>query len=355
MPFRTIIIDGNNLAHYLYNIAYGRKITALEDHLLAAQLTEYIDSQPGGLAEIILCLDWSDNPPSGGRNLRISLPVPGHNADDDILNHVLTCAHSGRECIVVSDDQDLLERVIENGGSTMSRYEFVQLPSRVHPIFCDLVNIHPLLKRPIRSNWEVTPEQEALWAKLHPSDHTPQAAKLTSIPAVPNPRKQSLQKKSPAQSPSLPKTETAVDPVAQGAKAEEPPVPSALPAQTDPSEPACRLSLEGWPVNTGIRFLRQSFCKQHLEQHRVQIESLSGPNASYNDLLTLADLLVETCSQEPGFSCSGSLMDRTRLALLAVEGHRLPLSEIIARTGLPSAGLRRRLKEKAAPWIELIF
>jgi hypothetical protein len=339
----TLILDGNNFAHLLYDIPSGQKVTAAHDERLISQLAVYVDTHPHSQFDVLLCMDWFDSQAEQAvfrPNLRISLPGSGQKADDDILGHVLYLKRTKQDFTVVTADQDLQDRVTGAGGTYVNLHDFVLLAHPEHPVFCPPENILPLRVKS-RGRRRRLPADPA--ATSWPEElNTTAAASLASRPA-----------KKPATRRHQPQPESAAAEDNPSLIAEES-IRAAEEQAPAMDEPRYRLSLEGWPVQAGVRFLTQSFCKQHCAEQKERIDALSGPSATYNDLLALAELLAATCADEPGFASQGSLMDRVRLALLRAPQHTLPLSALISQTGVNPSGLRRRLKEKAGDWIEII-
>lgn len=352
----TIMIDGNNLAYFLYtNLQPDRKMTNTDNLRLIAHLQAYCQSlQPGYQVE--LCLDrFPGEIPSDTHNLRIFWAEYPQTGDDLLLGRFWFHHISQRPCLVVSNDEAILEEVTQAAGNFLRVYDFVRRPGLKTPVF-----------RYPDEFIELFPQPELPKPPIGPLS-------LSASIYFRIGQEHQQRKEKQAQPKEIPEKPFLLPPVMplekQRAPLEEPDLfsiaepDSILGAQPHELSPAAEeqpetlyyfLTLDQWPVEEGVRFIKKSFCPQHAAEYQDLIDSISPASYSAADLRALVELLLVSCGDEPDFSQRGALMDRVRLALLKEKGEPLTLDQIAARTGLKQTGLQGRIKAKAGRWVEIL-
>ena len=323
----VLIVDGNNLAHYLYQFSTHKPVSAGDIQLMSMQLSQYVRAarQP---VVIELCLDHfpagQPLPRMGG--VEVFVASVQEEADDVLRERFRFHDHQNHPCLVVTNDTKVREDVEEEGGAALLVYDFVRRQG----------------KKPVFRDPSEFPSRNPL-PRLAEGEPSPQPAETVVKRPTPRPLR------APAPSPvETPLPEPPAQPVIESPPASEKPL-DAVEAQ-----PAYRLTLESWPLEKGVRFLVDSFCPEHGAEYRELYRSLKDHPLFQHDLYELANALVKYCGEEPEFATRGSLIDRLRLALLLSPEQDVPLEIILKRTGLPARGLQGRIKEKARGWLKIV-
>lgn len=325
-----LIIDGNNLAHYLFSIPDGQKLTPELDGKLVQHLSGWLEENQDVLLRIDLCLDFVPQEIDSRPHIRLLSGYP-YSADEIILHQVEAYRWSGLPFLVISSDQSLMDEVKEAGGTGLSVFEFVRLPGCNYPRFLPARDLPRRIRAPQASQAENTPTALA---------HAVQIAGQMKTRQTRRPRP------TPSARTQLPEI------MPQEENPAAPPVPvSPLPEL--PAGPVYRLSLENWPPERGARFLLSSFCPQHRALYSDLMVSFNLHPLRPADVRVLADLLLEACGQEPDFTHRGCPLDRVRLALLQTPVETLTLKELATSTGCKPGELYKKLKEKGAPWLRI--
>lgn len=356
-PSVFLLIDGNNLAHFLYtNLSPGQKMTPADSQRLVSHMAAYAQTHSRAV-EIELCLDRSpgewDSLPSNLHIFSAEYPQTG----DDLLLGRLWFHHMGSHtCIVITNDEAVLEEVNETGAASLRVYDFVRRPGLVSPVFQSPdelpVKAASNAERKLETPHHLSLSTSIYFRIIAEDSQEQKTARsrsdfLTHIP-VENP----INLPSPAPSCEKPAKEE----IREEAMAIHPPILDNLietshPVAEDGEGPYYALIFENWPVAEGIRFLLNSFCPAHQDKYRDLMSSFSTESLRPADLRALGELLLHACGNEPGFAQHGSLMTRVRLALLQARGEPLSIQELAARTGLKVRGLRGRIRQKARPWL----
>jgi hypothetical protein len=344
----VLIIDANNLAHWLYNLP-SKQITPAHCQLLVNQLIEYHNRYRARLADIELCFDreqeWQQRTPDFIRIFSATYPL---GADDLVLDRFYFHNYHQQAHVVITNDEAIQNEIHADGGLFLSVYDFAQLTNTERPIFLSPADFGLSFPSPAspQQPQAAIPDlrhlsRRGLEETLAQHGYTLSEARASRrVQANPDTRPHPVPLPTPAE--ILPSAK----PLEHSAKA-----PSRPPTA---AEPAYRLTLDTWPVEAGVRFLLQSFCIDHRETFVTLIQEFDPHTMQSADLRVLAAYLISTCGEEPGFTRQGSLMDRIRLTLLKARGEPLPLSQIVSETGLNATGLQGRIKDKAAPWVEII-
>lgn len=353
-PPLLLLIDGNNLAHFLYtNLAPGQKLTPADSQLLIDHLSAYARTYPDEL-EVELCLDrspgaWGPLP----ENLRI-FPAEYPQTGDDLLLGRLWFHHIvKRPCVVVTNDEAVLEEVDETSAMSLRVYDFVRRPGQHAPVFRapDELPRNPAPGALERSR---PPHAQTLSASIYfriIAEDSGQPEMPHREPDLPQPKAEPL--------PTPPQAAERAVPAGDALEISLPILNNELGREVEVSDqtaedgegPFYFLNLDQWPVEEGIRFLLNAFCPAHQEKYRDLMNSFSMESLRPADLRALAELLLHACGDEPDFARHGALMARVRLALLQARGEPLSLQELAARTGFKTAGLRGRIRHKAHPWV----
>jgi hypothetical protein len=336
----VILIDGNNLAHFLYtNLSPGQKMTAADSRRLISHLSSYARQYAEDI-EIECCLDRptkSDQTlPHNMRVLSAKFPKTG---DELLLERFNFHLYNNRSCLVVTNDEAILDEVKVGSGSTMLVSTFVRRPGIHNPVFRDPLELPPLpflnsANEPsrfseIKSHIKLQPDRKK--RKMGTRDNIKEIIRLES------PQIERVLPSKPKQMIARPAPPVEVGPFDPGQQ-----------------DPRYILDFTAWPCAEGIKFLLGSFCPDHRTEYHEMMHSF-GPDVFHaSDLPIVAELLRNTCSSEADFvTRGGSLMGRVRLALIQAGGEIRSLSEMAERTGLKEKGLRGRIKEKAGNWVQI--
>ena len=332
----TLIIDGNNLAHYLHYLPTGQVMSADEIFRLAVHLTHYAhQAQPAITIE--LCID--PLPPDVEVPLLPwvrCLVAPAYSSADDLLRERFRFhQHRGAGCVVITNDGEVREDIEEEGGECLLGYDFVRRSGH-----------SPVFRQP--GEFKAVSARRAPPPAKRPSELDWDRLLMAVMPAVERDTPQPEEGSIPQPCAYIPDDAADLGISAQSA------VTAPLPI-IEPAQPIYRLVFEAWPPETGLRFLLSSFCRAHQQDEDWQLyQSLAADEIRPSDLRDLANLLRQRCGSEPGFAQQGALMKRVRLALIGAEDFRLSLAGLIQKTGLNALGLKGRIGEKAAPWVEII-
>lgn len=360
-----LLIDGNNLAHFLYtNLAPGQKMTAEDSRLLIEHLSSYASTH-AGRALIELCLDRPavfDTPLP--ENLRVFAAEHPSNGDELLLGRFWFHHLALRPCLVITNDERILEEVREERGNVLRVYDFVRRPGS-RPVFRDPQDLPPL-PVPAAPPDEVEPHhtlRSSIYVRIV---HDRRVAEQTdpahpkappTEPARPKPAHPIAKRRVPAPPNRLPAADKsrehapAMDLAADASTTE---APVAATSTASEEGPYYFLSMETWPVTETVRFLRNAFCPAHRSQYLDLLEDIHPQSLTPADVRALAELLLHTCGDEPDFTQRGSLMARVRLALLQARGEPLSLAQIARATRQNQAGLQGRIKEKAGRWVVIV-
>jgi hypothetical protein len=134
-----ILVDGNNLAHELWNI---RGISDNYDRDLVELLRQYQAKAGERVPKITLFFDSGagEGLPPGGRALKIRIAMPGDKADDLIIRHLNRARRRGGSAAhitVVSNDRHIREAAKEFGAKHLDCQQFSRLLRRAPQIPVD--------------------------------------------------------------------------------------------------------------------------------------------------------------------------------------------------------------------------
>lgn len=363
----VLLIDGNNLAYYLYpHLTRGKKMTPADSLRLIRHLSSYARTYSNEF-EIELCLDRMPGElPDLPDGLRVMVADYSIDGDTLIMRRFWYHKETGRPCLVITNDEEMLEEVSEGGGASMRVFHFVRRPGLRSPVFRAPDEILPLLEEnreapQDQNNGQITVRVIRQQAEDRARNHT-RAAPLKVEIKTPSPQKPAADH-SPAASQE--KNPMPVEDLSLQSKAASTPpadheeerlvLKEAPPAQLTGDQPAVgpyyRIDIDLWPPAEGIEFLRKQFCSRHRSIHAELIEAIDYDQPTQRDVHDLVDLLLQACGDEPNFARRGALMTRVQLALLQARGEWISLHELAARIDLPVEGLRGRIKKKASVWI----
>lgn len=365
-----LLVDGNNLAHFLYtNLNPGQKMTRADSQRLVEHLDSYSRSY-AGILQVELCLDRSPGDPEIASGMQVFHAEYPQTADDLLLGRFWFHRLAQRPCLVITNDEAILEEVSEAQGNGMRVYDFVRRPGLTAPVFRapdELPGaalpapvdpkINPTLSLSASIYFRIVKEDQARSKTAMQNRDTGSKPAARSEPAL----------EAGPETPPLPEAVLAaserVAPPEPASPADALPMenpgnpqhPLALPEDKQSVEgPYYFLSLDTWPLAEGARFLLNAFCPRHLAEYRDLVGTLNFSALQPADLRALAELLLHTCGNEPEFATQGALMARVRLALLQARGEPLSIEQLAERTGLKRHGLQGRIKEKAGRWIEIL-
>lgn len=353
-----VIIDGNNLAHFLYNyLPPEAKMTNEMAELLVNHLGSYARSYPDQV-NIELVLDkapekWVN---IQAENLRLLFAAYPQKADDVILGQFLLYHQINRlPCVVITNDQELLAEIQSEGGAFLRCTDFVRRPGRVNPVFTE-PNALPKAAPPPRQNQETS------------ESHPLRTSIFYRIAREQNKKARLTRDLSPVKRPEeKPETDFSLPVGVEKAswlpitlddleflieKVNPPNQPNAQP-QDSRGGYTYATNFDDWPLQEGARFLRRAFCETHRVEYQDLLRSVDYQALQPADLRAIAELLRYACGQEPGFARRGSFADRVRLALINAPSPRLTLAEIAQQTDLPLPGLHRKIKNKVGRWVQI--
>ncbi len=305
-----LIIDGNNLAHEKFNLPNRHVPHAMVKRLIE-RLSIWARSMENCRVEVFF--DALPQNPEATDHVRLNVAAPHSSADDDIVSEVIRLVKNQRNCVVVTEDRDLRERVHELGATSIRSHTFAK-KSKTGQEFSFPDHLF----------------DNGYFDRLPP----PVA---TTNPPLPT-RSEDVER------PPDPPTKTPADPQTKPSKVEE------LEAVT--AKIMVTINLENWPAQEGMQFLIQSACTRH--RHRLEVlaadESLSpGPR-----LGKVFDLFIYLCSGEKDLvTRAGSLMDLVRLILIQKKTHSLEYSELESLVGIKT-GFKSKLKKNSGKWVELV-
>jgi len=345
-----LIVDGDNLAHDLYHIPKGADITPELDLRLMAALKRWQGHQSRPI-RIDLCLDPRRVPLKVEAPDVVYIAEPGMKADDRIIDKVVSRVSQSQPCVVITDDNDLAARVGEFGVMAIRADQFIVMANPSNPIFSDLPDEIPGgfirdLSTGDRQS-KTSPQNDALNHKLNKKDNSQD--EINQLMERTLGLRQLGIGSNGQQSGGAETQPPRIDPEALTrltmAAAE-------FTAESKGEKCIFHLTLKTWPLEKGVKFLRESFCKEHFDQVAPLFENVG--NLVPGDLFALAALLAESCAREPDFvSRGGSLMDRVRLALLQAPGYYLTLEELVLLAGAHKSDIKRKARSSGANWLEI--
>jgi len=364
-----LLIDGNNLAHFLYpNLNSGQKMTPVDSLLLINHLNNYA-RQFGQSVKIELCLDRSPGDPGSlSENIRVLWAHYPQNGDDLLVDRFWFHHVSRRPCLVITNDEDILYEVNDAGGRSLRVFEFVRRPGLNSPVFREPDDL-PQISAPAPGEDESThglPLSASIYFRLveDPRIHNPSeppGVRQAENPPTYTPPGQSTISYSERDQNTPGEVEYRGSSEIPAKECEAYPLTGVESGGNDGMhwtdqdvEPHYYLDLDQWLLDDGIRFLVQSFCPTHRAEYQDLIDLVNTEKAAADDLRALADLLLYTCSHEDNFARQGSLMARVRLALLQARGEPVSLTALADATGLKRHGLHGRIKAKAGRWVAII-
>ena len=336
----SIIIDGHNLAFYLYNLRHGQRLNQTIAQTLVNQLSAYQKSFITVIPEIELCFDGGVRPPEPDPSMvRVLAAGPHNKADYLILDRFRFHSFAGRPSLVITNDAEIQEKIEQEDGRFLNVFDFVLLPHPTHPVFLPPKNLpfnnpgkFKKSKQDFALNEKGTQLVDAISeiGRLKPSQKIHLPPKPVSKP-IPEPLLAPEQDDTPHSSEYL---------AAESSQRVDPPLKYVL-------------TISSWPLDAGVRFLLNSFCSTHRPQFIDMLESFERSQLRPQDLVVLAEFLRVTCSTEPEFTHRGSLMDRVRLALLKADETGLDLDTLAIEIDGKPEGLQGRIKRKANGWLSV--
>lgn len=328
-----VIVDGNNLAHYLYNLGPSRSIPLEIDAHMVEALASWAANQNREI-EIELCLDPRREKVAGNKWVTVFTADPGRQADGMIVGKVSHRVYDGDLCWVVTSDEELQARVAEYQVRCISVRDFVLPLNTIPPSFAALpakipkgvlpptFDLNQQSPKPLKKELRAPRRRRT----KKPEDEYDRLIALTLA----------------ARNAPVDKQDS------QGANA-----PSAdQPADTSQELQTVQLTLSTWPLLPAIKFLKESFCPTHLPE--VSGLFHGAQHLKPEDLPVLADFLLNHCAGETDFiRRGGCLMDRVRLALLQADYLQLPFQEIADLTGDSLADIRRKVRQNEGRWVKV--
>ena len=328
-----VIVDGNNLAHYLFDLGSGKPVPIEIDTLMVKALTAWASSQ-NRKVEVELCLDPRRVTVAGNQWVTVFAADPGKQADGMVVGKVGHRVYIGDPCIVITSDEELKSRVAEFQVRCIGVRDFVLSANPDAPIFAPLPQkvskgfipaLHPSISEPPK-----LPQKQLRGLKRHrPEHHQGEYDQLmTKTLADRNFVLPNLDEYTES------KTEAEREPLLA------------------PTNPTVQLTFDTWPQQAGVKFLKESFCPIHFpavsELFKESVPIKPG------DISVLAEFLLEHCGMEDDFiTRGGCLMDRVRLALLRAADLSLTFAEIAALTGDSLAEVKRKARHHDGRWVKI--
>jgi hypothetical protein len=360
-----LLIDGNNLAHFLYqDLMPGQKMTEEISQRLMMHLDSY-SRQHIGSVTIELYLDrLPQGTPEFFSSLRVFPAEYPQTADDVLIDRFWYHHLVLQPCVVITNDEDILDEVKYAGGNFLRVFEYVRRRGLVNPVFLDPDEFPPLHLPPKEEKAKHTFQSLRTSVyfrigqdRINRISHKPEQQKLATaqagviIPRLTVPDDLGDLFSAPAQ--DEPGTQAELDqiPIERLSRLQQ---DAPIQAPPDNAQPVYYLDLDHWPLSEGIRFLKQSFCPDHRKEYQDLLGAIDYTAVKPADLRAVAELLLYTCGSESSLPCHGSTMDRVRIALLLSGGSPLSLNEISQLTGLKPVGLSRKLKEKGGRWLRIL-
>lgn len=130
-----VIIDGNNLAYYLYDIQ-GRYDYSY-DMKLIEHLINWFDDNPNDIL-VELCFDRSPFKYDSYEDFRIFTEERGRKADSLIEERADFHWYQSNVFLVVTIDGDLTNSIFQRGGQAISVRDFVTVKDKESPKFISL-------------------------------------------------------------------------------------------------------------------------------------------------------------------------------------------------------------------------
>lgn len=323
----VLILDANNLAHYIHHFPAKKTISVDDIRQLITQLSSYVrEASQSIICE--LCLDYHhpDQILPILNGVRIFPAQPPEEADDLLLHRFRFHHHQGRDCLVITNDIGVCDKVKDEEGSYLLVNDFVRRSGN-KPVFRDPIEFPALIHTHKKIDLLTT------------SRNLTRIEKTSQISPTSTSRLDPVEEYDTSLI-TQPENENATQ------------IINSITPILYP-QPAYCLSLETWPLDRGVRFLVNSFCRQHRDEYLELYRSVNPEDLRFADLVELVNALKNTCGTEPGFAARGSLLDRVRLALILCPDEAVPLSEIAKKTGLNEVGLQGRIKEKAKGWLRI--
>ncbi len=368
-PSRILLIDGNNLAHFLYpDLNPGKKMTPVHSLRLINHLNNYA-RQFGQSVKIELCLDRSPGDPGSlHESMRVLWAHYPKDGDDLLIDRFWFHHVSHHACLVITNDEDILDEVNSAGGASLRIFEFVRRPGLNSPVFREPVDLpqvyfnSPDIDEPVQG----LPLSASIYFRLVEDPRLNKLGRSPGLPQDTNSPNLSPPSQSAFYNPELgllspDQIQYREESDIQVKELDEDSLPVTLPEKTEElsfigqaEEPHYFLDLDHWPPEEGIRFLARSFCPSHRAEFKDLIDLANSEKSTADNLRALAELLLYSCSHEDNFARRGSLMTRVRLALLQARGEPLSLSGLAEATGLKRHGLQGRINAKAGRWVAII-
>ena len=145
-PILALIVDGNNLAHYLYELTTHNPVSVSEIWQLSMQLSGYVRSA-GQPVMVELCLDHfpPDEPPPDMAGVKVLVAGAAEDADELLLQRFRFHHHQGWPCVVITNDEAVCEDVQAEGGKCLLAYDFVRRQGK-KPVFRSPQEFQSLLR-----------------------------------------------------------------------------------------------------------------------------------------------------------------------------------------------------------------
>lgn len=329
-----VIVDGNNLAHYLYNLGPNRSIPLEIDAQLVEALGVWANNQNREI-EVELCLDARREKPAGNKWVKVFTADPGHQADGMVVGKVIHRVYDGDACLVITSDEELQARVAEFQVRCIGVRDFVLPVNSTSPTFAPL---------PARILKGTLPLSTIVNSKaLKPLQKEIRGLKRRRTASLDDEYDRLIAQTLAA------RNNTLASSAEEGSWNE----PASVPLTNASQEiQIVHLTLSTWPLLPGGKFLKESFCPVHYPE--VSGIFKDSPPLNLEDLPVLAEFLLGHCGSEADFiQRGGCLMDRVRLALMQASGMQLTFQEIAALTGDSLSDIRRKARQSAGRWVKI--
>jgi hypothetical protein len=361
-----LLIDGNNLAHFLYqDLLPGQKMSEEISLRLMVQLDSYARQWAEGISVELYLDRLPHGIPESFSSLRVFPAEFPLFADDVLIDRFWFHHLVYQPCLVITNDENILDEVKYAGGNSLRVFDFVRRRGITNPVLLDPYDFPPLHFPPKEAKTKTTFQSlhASVYFRISQDRAHRIAKKLDPAPkAEPKRRLDALINSQPiATAGALLRAQVNDQPFVRETQSTgqcmPPSTTQILNTVTPPnlsSQVSYCIDLDNWPLGDGIRFLKQAFCRDHRHEYKELLGAIDYNAVKPADLRAVAELLLYACADEANLARRGSTMDRVRIALLQAGGAKLTLSEIAQATDLKINGLQRKIKEKAGRWLRIL-
>lgn len=336
----TVIIDGNNLAYYLFNISQGDRVSTEDDSTLSWMLYRWLKHYRDQVC-VDLCLDRRD--PSIDRYPGITIWGAEYplKADDIIEGLVDEQISSEIPCYVITRDIDLAHAIEAKGVSVIQPAKFILDDGTYPPFFEKPIQVRKIPQKPESKQWGPSVQFQPRYQQKTEKHQDTREYDAIVTRMLDERVKERIDINRKDKILSLPVVEV----YEQNRE-------SSTETPLKHTRTAYQLSFELWPAEEGAKFLLGSFCSDHKKEIRGLVDKSEFNNFRPRELRAIANMLLELCGNEVDFVNQGCLMDRARLTMLKAGDTLLTIDEIATAINRPLSDLRKKMKNAEGKWVE---